>query len=249
MANIEWITGMQMTEDSGLQVVAAHEPRLILFDCDGTLMDSHHHIVAVMLQAFEHCGMTPPDPTAVLPVIGMSLSLAVQRLLPQAEGEVRDAVVERYRHLYRTLPAGYGLFDGVRETLIELGRRGYWLGIVTGKSHAGLLRVLDDFELGGHFLVIRTSDHCPSKPHPAMVEECMAEMGVTAGQTTVIGDALLDMQMARNSGARALGVSFGVADGASLLAAGALAIVDEFDALLEHFPPLQSMHPLPTIRV
>jgi len=227
---------------------ALNQPQLILFDCDGTLMDSHHHIVVVMQQAFADCELQPPAAESVHPVIGLSLTLAVQRLLPDVGSGLQDRVVERYRHLYRILPAGYGLFDGVRETLVELGRRGYWLGVVTGKSHAGLLRALEDFELGQHFLVMRTSDHCPSKPHPAMVDECMAEMGVEAAQTTVIGDALLDMQMARNSGVRAFGVSFGVADGASLLDAGAMAIIDDFDDLLERFPPLQSMHPLPTIR-
>ncbi|PJC67808.1 MAG: hydrolase, partial [Zetaproteobacteria bacterium CG_4_8_14_3_um_filter_59_5] len=152
------------------------------------------------------------------------------------------------RDLYHSMPAGYDLFVGVRETLLELAERGYWLGIVTGKSHAGLQRVLQEFDLAKHFLVLRTSDHCASKPHPAMVLESMAEMGVAAAQTAVIGDALLDIQMARAAGVRSLGVSFGVAGSGPLLAAGAEAVIDDFSELLAYFPPLQTADALTTIR-
>jgi len=120
---------------------------------------------------------------------------------------------------------------------------------VTGKSQAGLVQVLDKFDLAGHFLVLRTADQCPSKPHPAMVEECMREMGVAAAQTTVIGDALLDIQMAEACGVRALGVSFGVADSQALREVGAKAVVDDFSDLLAHFPHLRSGLPSSTIRV
>jgi len=227
---------------------AAVRPHLILFDCDGTLMDSHHHIIRVMQLAFARHQLPQPTVEAVSDVVGLSLSTAVKKLLPGEEDSLTAAVVETYRDLYRDLPGDYALFAGVRETLDILCERGYWMGVVTGKSLSGLERVLDDFSLAHYFLVIRTADHCPSKPHPAMVNECMDEMGVESGQTTVVGDALLDMQMAQASGVQALGVSFGVAEGETLRAAGATAIVDAFDTLLEHFPPLQNEPPLPTIR-
>ncbi|MDQ6986639.1 MAG: HAD-IA family hydrolase [Mariprofundaceae bacterium] len=229
------------------------EPRLILFDCDGTLMDSHHHIIAVMQRAFVEHGLTAPAVEAIAPVVGLSLAMAVRQLLAGESidvcDDVGDEIAQTYRHLYRTLPAQYGLFDGVIETLEVLRDRGYWLGVVTGKSQAGLVQVLDKFDLAGHFLVLRTADQCPSKPHPAMVEECMREMGVTAAQTTVIGDALLDIQMAEAGGVRALGVSFGVADTQALREVGAKAVVDDFSDLLEHFPHLRSGHPSSTIRI
>ncbi len=225
------------------------EPQLILFDCDGTLMDSHHHIIAVMQQAFAEHGLREPSLDAVAPVVGLSLAQAVRQLLADESPVMCNDVVQTYRHLYRTLPAQYGLFDGVIETLTALRERGYWLGVVTGKSQAGLLQVLDTFDLAGHFLVLRTADHCPSKPHPAMVEECMREMGVQAAQTSVVGDALLDMQMAEASGVRALGVSFGVADAKALRAAGARAVVDDFCDLLAHFPHLRSGQACSTIRI
>jgi len=229
-------------------VYVTHPPQLILFDCDGTLMDSHHHIIAVMQQAFIGSGFESPADNAIAGVIGLSLEHAVQHLLPQAETPVHDVLQAEYRRLYRILPSEFTLFEGVHETLAMLQERGYWLGIVTGKSLAGLQRVLDEFNLAAFFLVLRTADQCPSKPHPAMVNECMHEMGVESMQTTVIGDACMDMQMACAAGARAIGVSFGVEDAAALRTAGAGHVVDSFAALLEHFPHLQSLHVSSTMR-
>ena len=227
---------------------AIDRARLILFDCDGTLMNSHHHIIRVMQLSFAKHGLPEPSAASVSLVVGLSLSTAVQQLLQGAKEALTSAVTETYRKLYRDLPGDYALFTGVRETLDALQARGYWLGLVTGKSHAGLQRVLAEFALEPYFLVIRTADHCPSKPHPAMVHECMDEMGVDSTQTTVIGDAVLDMQMAAASGARALGVSFGVADNTALRNAGAIHIVDHFSDLLEYFPHLQEKRPSSTIR-
>jgi len=222
--------------------------RLILFDCDGTLMNSHHHIIRVMQLTFAEHDLPQPSVQSVSAVIGLSLSAAVQQLLPLEGSELTEAVTATYRRLYRDLPGDYSLYAGVCETLDILRERGYWLGIVTGKSHSGLKRVLADFSLEDYFPVLRTADHCPSKPHPAMVNECMEEMGVTGEQTSVIGDTALDMQMACASGARGLGVSFGVADSDSLLRAGAEHVVDSFSALLEYFPHLQQKPPSSTIR-
>ncbi len=213
--------------------------KLILFDCDGTLMNSHHHIIRVMQIAFAEHDLPQPSVPAVSEVVGLSLPAAVQQLLSGEEAELTATVTETYRRLYRDLPGDYALYAGVRETLDTLQGRGYWLGLVTGKSHAGLRRVLAEFALESYFLVLRTADHCPSKPHPAMVHECMREMGVGGAQTTVIGDAVLDMQMASASGATGLGVSFGVADKTSLRKAGATHVVDHFTELLEYFPHLQ----------
>jgi len=221
------------------EMKAIDRARLILFDCDGTLMNSHHHIIRVMQLSFAKHDLPQPSAASVSQVIGLSLSSAVQQLLKGAKEELAAAVTETYRQLYRDLPGDYGLYAGVRETLDTLQERGYWLGLVTGKSHAGLQRVLVEFALESYFLVMRTADHCPSKPHPAMVYECMLEMGVEGAQTTVIGDAVLDMQMASASGVKGLGVSFGVADKTALHKAGAAHVVDHFSELLEHFPHLQ----------
>ena len=213
-------------------------PGLILFDCDGTLVDSHGHIVAVMRRAFIEMGLEPPSHQAVRAIIGLSLDAAVAALWPDGGADERRELAAAYRRLYRDTPAGHGLHDGVRETLKELARRGWWMGVVTGKSLPGLMRVFEAFDLARFFLVWRTADQCPSKPHPAMALECMAELGVPAARTRVVGDAVMDMQMARAAGARGIGVSFGAADEAALMRSGAFAVVHRFDELLAHFPPL-----------
>jgi len=218
-------------------------PRLILFDCDGTLTDSHALIVSAMQQAFTKAAIEPPTNAAVSAIIGMSLRGAVLALLDKQQADnsaLVEKVIDGYRDSYRESEQQVKLFPQVPETLEELRKRGYWLGVVTGKSHAGLLRVLETFRLSDLFLVLRTADCTHSKPHPAMVLECMTEMGVIPDQTMVVGDALLDIQMANAAGVRSIGVSFGVADSGDLMTAGAQAVVDDFAALLDHFHPRHS---------
>jgi len=234
----------EMVDGGGM----ADEARLILFDCDGTLMNSHHHIIRVMQLAFAEHDLPPPSAASASAVIGLSLLAAVRTLLAEEDAALGEQVTETYRRLYQSMPGNYGLYAGVRETLDTLLERGYWLGIVTGKAHAGLDRALAEFSLAHYFLVRRTADHCPSKPHPAMVNECMSEMGVSCAQTTVIGDTQLDMQMACASGATAMGVSFGVGKDGELREAGAAHVVDHFSELLAYFPHLQQKPLSPTIR-
>jgi len=126
----------------------------------------------------------------------------------------------------------------VIETLETLAVRGYHMGVVTGKSSRGLLRVMDTFDLHRFFPVWRTADICFSKPHPAMALECMAEMGALHEHTMVVGDSKFDIQMAKAAGVRSLGVSFGVEPAHVLKAEGAMAVIDEFKDVLSFFPPL-----------
>jgi len=220
----------------GTPVHSRQVPYLILFDCDGTLMDSHIAIVKAMQKAFCHFSLPEPSEKAVFEVIGLSLDRAIVQL-----ADSRDMVEEiklAYRENYRAAESELKLYPDVYGTLQVLRQRGYWLGVVTGKSMAGLQRVLDVFDLQDYFYVLRTADCCNSKPHPAMVLECMAEMGVDTAQTCVVGDALFDVQMAHAAGVAALGVSFGVSDSDELKHAGAMAVVDDFSDLLTYFPPL-----------
>lgn len=215
-----------------------NEPRLILFDCDGTLVDSQQHIIVSMQAAFADSGLEAPEADAVRGVIGLSLSLAVAGLAPDIDDGLHQQVLARYKHVYVASETSLALFPGVREGLEDLHDKGYWLGIVTGKSRQGLLRVLDAFDLHALFPVWRTADCCPSKPHPAMVLECMDELGVAAAATQVIGDACFDMQMARAAGVRALGVSFGVEPANRLIEAGAARVYHRFDEIAPSFPVL-----------
>lgn len=141
---------------------------LILFDCDGTLTDSHGTIVSSMQMAFASCDLDKPSDVAVSKVIGLSLKGAVEALSSDISCNAR--IIEAYHQHYSAVEASLSLYPGVIETLQKLQQRGYWMGIVTGKSKPGLIRVLELFDLAGYFLVLRTADCCLSKPHPAMVQ-------------------------------------------------------------------------------
>lgn len=211
-------------------------PSLILFDCDGTLMDSHHAIVRAMQEAFAGNGLPAVSDLSIRAVIGLSLQEAIGRL---TDGSIpHEKIADDYRAIYRAGEDEVALFPTVRDTLDTLRQRGYWLGIVTGKSRSGLLRVLEAKGLSDLFYVMRTADCCYSKPHPAMVLECMQEMGIGAERTTVIGDAIFDIQMAVAAGVSSLGVSYGVSSSSSLRSAGAGAVVNRFSELLDYFPAL-----------
>jgi len=214
----------------------ADAPRLILFDCDGTLVDSHPAIIGAMRAAFADCGLPPPEEARVSGVIGLSLDAAVAALCDDAVAHA--AIVTRYRAIYRDFEGEVRLFEGVRDTLDALHARGFWMGVVTGKSRAGLLRALERFDLHDHMLVWRTADCCPSKPHPAMVLECADELGVPPAQACVVGDAVFDIQMARAAGADAIGVDFGQPGAERLQPTGARAVVRRFSDLLACFPAL-----------
>jgi len=195
-----------------------------------------------MQQAFVTCGLVAPAGQNVNSVIGLSLRRAVYALLDDMhkdDASLLECLMQRYRQHYLKLEHEISLFPQVKETLEVLRARGYWLGVVTGKSRPGLQRVLEIFELADLFLVLRTADCTHSKPHPAMVLECMQELGVEPAQTCVVGDAVLDAQMAVSASVKFIGVSYGVAAGDELLRNGADTVVDEFCELSVHFPPLQ----------
>jgi len=212
---------------------------LILFDCDGTLTDSHGSIALAMQKAFSDHGFEQPQYEDVLAIIGLSLVAAVETLAPADMDESsKQHIGESYATNYRASETSLVLYPNVIETLEELSKRGYVMGVVTGKSSRGLVRVLDKFDLHRFFPVWRTADICMSKPHPAMTLECMEEMGAVAENTTVIGDSRFDIQMANAAGVGSYGVSFGVEPGHVLKAEGALHIFDKFEDILNFYPQL-----------
>lgn len=200
--------------------------KLILFDCDGTLVDSVGKIERVMRRVFTEFHLDPPPQDAVRSVIGLSLPQAIASLLPQGHEGALTSMVERYRLLYLQDEVA-PLFPGTMSTLADLQRKGYLLGVVTGSSTRGWCRVMERFGLDRYISVWRTADQCPSKPHPAMVEECAYAMGVQAECTLVVGDSVHDMRMAQSANAKAIGVATGVNDPAALLAAGALEVAED----------------------
>ncbi len=205
--------------------------KLVLFDCDGTLVDSGDTIHRCMETCFLEAGFAAPTAAATRSIIGLSLPLAIARLLGREPDETVDRLTQGYKDSFtrfRQEPDfSEPLYDGVLPLLAALGARdNLLLGIVTGKSRRGVRSIFERHGIGRHFTVIRTADDCPSKPHPAMVLESCAEMGIEPAQTVVIGDAIYDMQMARAAGATAAGVSWGYGERHALAEAGAHHVLD-----------------------
>ena len=200
--------------------------KLVLFDCDGTLVDSVGVIHASMVTTFREAGLSEPDMAATKSIIGLTLDIAIATLLNRAPDAESTRLAARYKEHFiasRQLPNfEEPLYDGIAELIETLARRDdVLIGMVTGKSRRGVDRVMETHGFGHHFLTIRTADDCPSKPHPAMVLECCTEMGVDPAATFVVGDAVYDMQMARNAGASAIGVEWGYHNREGLFASGA----------------------------
>ncbi len=201
--------------------------KLILFDCDGTLVDSAALIHEVMARTFEAFELARPEAQATRSIIGLTLDIAIARLMGQIEVDRRaTAMTAHYKSIFASVRSEAGfqeaLFPGIAEMVQSLaGRDELLIGAVTGKSRRGLSHIVETHGFDRLFFVSRTADDCPSKPHPAMVMECCAEAGIDPRQTIVIGDAIYDMQMAKSAGAGALGVSWGYASVAELIKAGA----------------------------
>lgn len=210
--------------------------RLAVFDFDGTLMDSQHTVASAYAGAFEANGLAPPPLADVRDVIGLSLPLAVARMRPDLAPETVEAVALAYRDSYRRQVHDTGkvdpLFAGARQALAGLDAAGVLLGIATGKSRRGLLAALEAHDLKGHFVTLQTSDVHPSKPHPSMLQQAMAEAGAAPQETVLVGDTSFDMEMAVNAGATPLGVAWGYHPPEALTAAGAAGVCDSFDEVL-----------------
>lgn len=209
--------------------------RLALFDCDGTLVDSQHAIVAAMVAASGAAGVIAPEPTAVRRVVGLSLVEAVATLWPafdpawhqRVAGFYRDAFAEERRRSDAVEP----LFPGIRHALETLSAAGVVLGIATGKSLRGLEAVLARHGLRHFFVTLQTADRGPGKPHPEMVHRALAEVGAAPSSTAMIGDTTYDILMARSAAVAAVGVSWGYHAPGELIAAGAQVLVADADAV------------------
>ena len=213
----------------------------LVFDCDGTLVDSQFMIVAAMNAAFDDVGLPRPDANRVRRVVGLSLDEAIWRLLPEAERGLILALSDRYKQAFRTAResgAREPFYPGAREAILRLSAAGYLLGVATGKSRRGLVAVLEQAGLMSHFVSLQTADDAPGKPHPAMLQQAMREAGADAAETLMIGDTSYDMEMARAAGVVGLGVSWGYHAPSELLTAGAEMVVDDYSTLERRVPDL-----------
>lgn len=205
--------------------------KLVLFDCDGTLVDSAGLIHETMRRTFAAFGKPEPSFAATKAIIGLTLDIAIARMQGKPHADDEDvAMMAHYKSLFSTvrhdLDFKEPLYDGIRELIDTIGPRDDLLiGAVTGKSRRGLDLVMSTHGFDQYFVIGRTADDCPSKPHPAMVNECCDALGVSPANTLVIGDAIYDMQMAKAAGATAIGVDWGYGSVDQLVAAGADHIV------------------------
>ncbi|MEB0138715.1 MULTISPECIES: HAD-IIIA family hydrolase [unclassified Undibacterium] len=188
----------------------------IVFDWDGTLMDSTATIVKCIQAAARDLGLPVPGDSAAAYVIGLSLLPAMQAALPDIDPKYYPRMVERYRYHYLAKDHELPLFPGVREMLADLTQQGYFLAVATGKSRVGLSRALHTANLMSVFDATRCSDETFSKPHPAMLQELSRELGQELQRTLMIGDTTHDLQMASNAGAAAVAVEYGAHDAVML---------------------------------
>jgi phosphoglycolate phosphatase len=188
----------------------------IVFDWDGTLMDSTATIVTCIQAAARDLGLPVPNESAAAYVIGLSLLDAMQAAVPGLDSRLYPKMVERYRYHYLAKDHELPLFAGVREMLDELSQQGYFLAVATGKSRVGLSRALHTAKLTSVFDATRCSDETFSKPHPAMLQELTRELGQDMQRTLMVGDTTHDLQMAINAGAAAVAVEYGAHDAQSL---------------------------------
>ena len=200
---------------------------LIVFDWDGTLMDSAAAIVAAIMAACRDLGIEPPSEERARHIIGLGLQDAIRSALPNLHARDYGRLAERYRHHYLSRDAELSLFPGARELLADLHVGGRRLAVATGKSRQGLQRALAHSGLGELFHATRCADECFSKPHPAMLLEIMEALEVDRGAVLMVGDTTHDLQMAGNAGVPALGVAYGAHPRAALEALSPLYCADD----------------------
>jgi phosphoglycolate phosphatase len=233
---------------------------LIIFDCDGTIVDSQHVIVAAMERAFADAGLNAPPRAEILGVVGLSLVPAISQLLALRDGGVgtraatmpttnadpelarrmADSYKLGFQHLRRDPANHEPLYAGARTAIEALAARDdVVLGIATGKSRRGVDVLFERERLGHLFATIQTADDHPSKPHPSMLLRALEETGASAADAVMIGDTTYDITMARSANVLAIGVGWGYHENSALTAAGAAVVLDDYGQLC---PALDALH-------
>ncbi len=212
--------------------------KLAIFDCDGTLIDSQHSIVAAMQGAFDAVSLPCPSRAQVLSIVGLSLPEAMARLVPEAESAFHVEIAEHYKLAFHKLRAmgtlSEPLYDGIADLLDQLDEAGWLLAVATGKSDRGLALALEHHGLTGRFISLQTADRHPSKPHPSMIMTALGDAGAEATHAVMIGDTSFDMLMGQAAGVRSLGVGWGYHKPDELFASGAASVAMDSAELARH---------------
>lgn len=181
----------------------------MIFDWDGTLMDSTAVIASSLQAACRDVGIPEPSREEALFVIGLNLADTFRRVAPGLDPEGQRALAERYRHHFLTREQEMPLYAGVREMLTDLQGAGRRLAVATGKARRGLDRALDQTGLKPYFEATRCADEGFAKPHPGMLLMLLELTGVEPGRAVMIGDTTHDLELAANAGVDAVAVSYG----------------------------------------
>ena len=211
----------------------ASRTQLVVFDWDGTLMDSTGQIVAAATAAIAQLGLPVRSPAAIRDIIGLGLRESWQRLFPEHGPDDFLPFVDAYRdHFLAPEQQTAQLFAAAAEVVEELAGRGFLLAVATGKSRRGLDRDLATTGLGRFMAGTRTADETRSKPHPDMLHELMGSLGAAPAATLMVGDTEWDLEMARRAGVPAVAVSYGAHLPERLHPYEPLACIDTLEALL-----------------
>lgn len=207
---------------------------LVIFDLDGTLIDSAAIILGAQYETFERCGRVHPGREAGLGIVGLTLDIALARLAGLDEPD--DHLTETYRQVFNAMrvraetdPAlAEPFFPGVEDMLERLAARpGLKLGIATGKSRRGLDYIVERHGWQTLFTTLQSADDAPSKPHPGMILRAMSETGARPEQTFMVGDSSFDIEMAVAAGVTPIAVSWGFQPVATLQALGARHVLSD----------------------
>jgi phosphoglycolate phosphatase len=209
--------------------------KLIVFDCDGTLVDSQAAICRSMDTAFAAAGLPAPDRNAVRRIVGLSLPQALLELAPEASETQHHHALEAYKASFRSARSEgtleQPLYLGMAELLHRLHASGRTLGVATGMSDRGLAACLTRHGVRELFTTLQTADRHPSKPHPAMLEAALFEAGAGPHEAVMVGDTVFDVAMARAAGVRAVGVAWGYHEPAELIEAGVCGVAESAEEL------------------
>ena len=217
--------------------------RLIVFDWDGTLMDSETQIVHALQASIQDMALEARSIDECRNIIGLGLQEAIDTLYPGQSEDFTHRFVERYREHWFSGTQHSDLFPGSRETLTLLKDAGFVLGVATGKGRTGLDRVLADTGLENVFAITRCSDETRSKPHPQMLQEILQETGVEAQHALMVGDTEYDLQMANEAGIGPIAVNYGVHTPERLLRHNPLVCLDTITELVDWLAEQQLLDP------